>query len=103
MSKFERIRQILASAFAVDVGLSEIEQRQLLLRSLSNNQWRVEFQNELLEAFSSHETSWSNLLWNSEYEVIDTESENEARSIAATLLWEPTFPNKPLPQLLRVK
>ncbi len=98
MSTHQRIRKILGAAFSADVGLSNAAQREILLRALDNHDWRVAFQNELLEAFSSAETSWIELLSNDEYEVIDSESEDEARTIAASMLWEPTFPGEHLPE-----
>ena len=98
MSYFPRIRQLLAAAFAVDVGLSEAAQRQLLERSLQNKDWRCLFEAELREAFVSRDTCWSELLYNDKYEVIEVDSETEAREIAATLLWEATFPSVPLPE-----
>jgi hypothetical protein len=50
-------------------------------------------------AFSDPKTSWSNLLRNDIWEVYRAESERNAREIAASLLWEPTFPGKPVPEL----
>ena len=99
MSNYPKIRHILASAFAIDVGLSEIAQRQLLERFLANEESRTSFQRELLDAFSDEHTSWTELLSNAKYEVVEADSEQRAREIAAGLLWEPTFPGQPLPQI----
>ena len=96
---YPKIRQILGTIFAVDVGLSDTAQRQMLERSLANEHWRFFFERELLTAFSDTTISWSEMLFNDIFEVYQADSETNARETAASLLWEPTFPGKPVPEL----
>jgi hypothetical protein len=96
---YPKICQILGTVFAVDVGLSEDAKRQTLEGSLANEHWRFFFEGELKKAFSDPTASWSEMLFNDIYEVYRADSEKNARKIAASLLWEPTFPGKSVPEL----
>jgi hypothetical protein len=96
--RYPKIRQILGTTFAVDVGLSDTAQRQMPERSLANEHCRYFFESELLMAFTDPNTSWSEMLFNDIYQVYQAASEKNAREIAASLLWEPTFPGKPVPE-----
>jgi hypothetical protein len=98
MSDYPKLQSILGAAFSVSTGLSDDAQRQMLERSLQNTEWRAAFQKELLTAMTDRQTSWMDLLSNDKYEVCDADSEAEARNIAISLLWEPTFPTQSVPE-----
>lgn len=97
--KYPTISQILGTIFAIDVGLSDDDQRQMLERSLANEHWRFFFERELQTAFSDTTISWSDLLSNDIFEVYQADTEKNAREFAVSLLWEPTFPGKAVPEL----
>jgi hypothetical protein len=59
--------------------------------------WREAFERELRRAFSDPATPWRELLFNGLYEVCELDTDAEARSHAARLLWEVAFPTEPLP------
>lgn len=96
MEEYPEIRYVLR-AFSVGVGLSDNAERDLLRRMLANDSWRPKFETELARAFASASTSWRELLFNEAYEVVETDSEGEARQIASELLWNETFPTRQLP------
>jgi hypothetical protein len=98
MSNYPTLRDILGAAFAIGIGLSDAAQRRFLERALSSGEWRARFDGELLDALSNDQTSWRELLSNDAYEVVEAESEAEARAIAISLLWDATFPGKPVPE-----
>lgn len=97
MREYPEIRYVLKTIFAVDVGLSEQASEALFRRALSNENWRRIFEKELEIAFADPEVSWSELLFNDQYEVYQADSEDEARELAISLLWSPTFPGRPTP------
>jgi len=98
MNHFPEIRHTLAAVFAVDIGLSEVARRECLERLLQSAEWKRAFELELREAFAHTDTCWSKLLFNDRYEVVEADSETEARARAADMLWEPTFPGEPIPE-----
>jgi hypothetical protein len=99
MIDYPKIRNILSAVFSISTGLSDDAQSAMLRRSLSNPEWRTSFQKELQAAATNPQTSWVELLSNEKYEVVDADSEEEARAIAMSLLWSTTFPDDPIPQL----
>jgi len=97
MLTYPKLRHVLSCVFAIDVGLSEDAQREMLKRSLANDDWAEQFRSELVDAFSDAETSWTELLVNDQYEVFEPPSEEVARRTAIELLWNPVFPGTPAP------
>ncbi len=98
MTNYPEIRKTL-SLCSVDIGLSNDSERTLLKRMLCNIEWRKKFEEEIISAFSDTSTPWTELLFNEEYEVVEADTEKEAREIAAEMLWKAAFPDKPLPSL----
>jgi hypothetical protein len=97
MLTYPKIRHVLSCVFATDVGLSDDAQREMLKRSLANDDWAEQFRSELLSAFSDVQTSWRDLLFNDKYEVFETDSEEVAKQFAADRLWNTVFPGRPIP------
>ena len=98
MTDFPEIRRILGAAFSIGTGLSDDASTALLKRALENKEWRERFlENELIQAFSASTTRWADLLFNDQYEVFESETEEEAREFASKILWEPTFCHEPVP------
>ena len=97
MTKFKTIQNALASMYSIQSDRSWDEGKAAMALSLRNPEWRSRFEAELVSAFSDASTPWSELLFNDDYEVAETDSEDEAREFAASILWEPTFPGRPLP------
>lgn len=91
MQNYPNIRHTLSCIFAIDVGLSEVAQQEMLARSLANDEWRKKLQAELVSAFSDERTSWLELLANQDYEVFEAESEPQAQNVAIDLLWKPVM------------
>lgn len=85
--------------FSVGLGLSDDAARELLEHALKNKSWRSRLEEELLAAFTDASTTWGELLCNDEYEVVEVDSDEEARQAAAEMLWTVAFPNRPLPAL----
>ena len=98
VQSYPEIRTALSTAFSIQTGLSDANAFGLFRRMLENRGWRERFERELLEAFSSPETPWRELLQNDSYEVTEPDSEEEARDLLAELLWRPTFPGKVPPK-----
>lgn len=98
MPAYPEIRQALF-LFSVQVGLTDDFAREILERSLQNSEARRKFEEEVSKAFSDATTSWEKLLFNDEYEVYEAETKEQAREMAAEMLWEVVFPDTPLPDL----
>ena len=99
MVEFPQLRNVLGAMFSVTTGLSDDAQRRMLERALRQPEWRGAFQNELRTAMTDKQTSWVELLANESYEVYEADSDADARKIAVSLLWEPTFPSDPVPEI----
>jgi hypothetical protein len=99
MERYPEIRRILSIAFSIETGLSDDAASAMLRRALQSSEWRRRFEAELIDAFSSSQTNWSELLFNDDYEVLEADTENQARAHAAALLWKLAFPHTPVPSM----
>ena len=80
---------MLKTVFNVDNGLSEDAAIQIYRRSAESSGNMQELKRELSRAFADEEVSWKRILLNEEYEVLDAETEEEARMYAIRILSEP--------------
>jgi hypothetical protein len=99
MDQYPQLRNTLGTVFSVTTGLSDDAQRRMLEQVLQQPEWRKAFQEELRTAMTDSQTSWVDLLANERYEVYEADSEEDARRIAVSLLWETTFPGQSLPEI----
>jgi hypothetical protein len=97
MSQFPEIRHALSAIFSIQTGLSDESASAMFRRALDSQDWRRRLEAELITAISSARTPWKALMCNEDYEVFEPESDAEARSFLATILWEPTFPDRAVP------
>lgn len=89
MTDYPNIKRVLSTVFNCEDGLSLDVAKGLYVRSQKFSPSAAEFKRELREALSDPSVSWKYLLCNDAYEVIDAESEEEARRFAVEVLWEP--------------
>jgi hypothetical protein len=97
MPLYPEIGSALAIVFSTQTGLEDDSAARLFRRMLENGDWRARLERELLQAFSSPDTPWRELVQNDRYEVDEPDSDDEARVLLAKLLWEPTFPGRDPP------
>jgi hypothetical protein len=97
MPLYPEIRRALGIAFSTQTGLDDESAARLFRRMLEERDCRTRFERELLQAFSSPDTPWRELVQNDRYEVDEPDSEDEARVLVAKLLWELTFPGRDPP------
>ena len=86
--------------FSSEVGLSWAAANAALLRSAANDLWRAAFCQELASALRDPSTDWREALYNSDYEVLEFETQADARSFAVSLLWDPLNPGEAPPAVL---
>lgn len=91
MTEFPTIAHMLRTAYNAQDGLSEDVSIRLYQRIATCSENRAKLEAELRAAFSRDGLSWRQMLCNDEYEVVDLETEDEARSHALRILWEPIF------------
>lgn len=89
MTDYPNIKRIVSTFFNCEDGLSLDVAKGLYVRSLRSSPKSAEFRRELVEALNDPSVSWKYLLCNDGYEVIDAESEEDARRFAVEVLWEP--------------
>lgn len=89
MTKYPNILHALNTAFNVENGLSEAAAIRLYVRSLDADGQTEALKSELREAFDDPSLAWVELLSNDDYDVYYAESEEEAKTHARRLLWEP--------------
>lgn len=82
---------MLRTVFNAEDGLSEGQSIRLYLRLAAQAGTLDTLKAELKTAFSHPETRWRHLLSNEDYEVIDVDSEAEAREHVHRILWVPLF------------
>ena len=97
MSEWPTIRKILGICFSSDVGLSRDAALGVFKRCLAVAETRDALEAELVAAFSASTPVWTELLYNRDYEVMEANSEQEAREWAKEYLWKTTFGAKSLP------
>lgn len=91
MTEFPTIIQMLRTAYNAEDGLGEDASMRLYQRAAASGNNRAKLEAELLAAFSREDLSWRNMLCNDDYEVVDVETEEDARDHARKVLWEPLF------------
>lgn len=91
MTDFPTITHMLRTAYNAEDGLSEDASIRLYQRAYAAGDNRAKLVAELREAFSRSDVSWRQMLCNDDFEVVDLETEEEAREHACRILWEPIF------------
>ncbi len=91
------LRAILNPLFSIEIGLSWEAGRQSLLDAASGESFRAAFDAELCAALTDEHTDWRELLYNSEYEVEEFETQAAARAFAISILWDPLHPGETPP------
>jgi len=92
MKTYDYLTHVLRVLFNADHGLSERQAISLYLEEASQNREKIE--QELLQAFADGQLSWMKMLRNESYEVLDADSEEEARSYAKRILWDPIMKDR---------
>ncbi|ROO39345.1 hypothetical protein SAMN03159376_04648 [Pseudomonas sp. NFACC09-4] len=87
--RYENIRHMLRTVFSSDFCFSEDVAISIYVRSMASSGKRSEIRRELLEAFNEETLSWRDILVNDEYEVLDFESEEDAKAYVIRVLWDP--------------
>ena len=91
MPDFPLIRLMLRTTFNAEDGLDEALSVSLYQANTRSAEIRSRLLPELERAFSDTRVSWRELLCNEDYEVVDVETEDEARAQARRWLWDPLF------------
>ncbi len=89
MHKYKNIDYVLKTIFVVDMGFPQEMAISLYKESLQTSGKLDEMKQELVEAFEDKSISWKEMLLNDNYEVLDLDSEDEAREFAKRVLWDP--------------
>ena len=90
-TRFPNITHALSTAFNAELGLTEDRAIAMYLRSMTADKQIAALKEELLEAFSDPELSWSDLLNTGDHTLFVATSEVEARAYARRVLWAPIF------------
>ncbi|WP_339421364.1 MULTISPECIES: hypothetical protein [unclassified Pseudomonas] len=86
---YENIRHMLKTIFVVEFSLPEDVSINIYVEGLRSSGKKEEMKSELAKAFEDKNISWRNMLVNDEYEVLEFETEEEARAYVKRVLWEP--------------
>ncbi len=89
MERYARIATILQTVFNAEDGLSPETSRRLYARTILASAALVGFKEELAQAFADPTVSWKQMLCNDHYEVLDAETEQQAKEFAFQLLLAP--------------
>ncbi|MDP2870554.1 hypothetical protein [Methyloversatilis sp.] len=89
MIEIDSVLHMLKTIFNVDSGLSEAAAINIYRRSAQSSGKLEALLEELGYALSDPSVSWKALLANSDYEVFDAETEEQAKAYARRVLWEP--------------
>lgn len=89
MNKYPNIIYVLKTIFVVDFGFPEDMAISLYKESLQSSGKVDDMKQELTEAFSDESISWKEMLLNDDYEVLDLDTEEEAKEFVERVLWEP--------------
>jgi len=95
MEKYQNIIYMLKNIFVVDLGFPEDMAISLYKESLQSSGKLGDMKQELREAFSDKDVSWKEMLLNDDYEVLDFDTEEEAKEFVERVLWEPITNSKP--------
>jgi hypothetical protein len=87
------IENLLSTVFSSDVGLSDSAISRALADIIANPDKRELYglRDELKKMLNSEQTDWINLLDNDKFEVVMTESQEEARQFIVDNVWQPLF------------
>ena len=83
MREYSRLRNALSVCFSIETGLSDESAHSMFLRGVT---YDPKLREEVESALIDPDVDWQEILCNSEYEVCDTESREDAREIARKLL-----------------
>lgn len=87
--KYENIRHMLRTVFSADFGFSEEVAISIYVKSITSRGKKNEMRRELTDAFEDEGLSWRDILVNDEYEVLEFETEEEAKAYVRRVLWNP--------------
>lgn len=85
----DRIARTLKTCYNAEDGLSIDVSKRLYARLIADSPAFSGFKEEVERALSDHDVSWKALLSCTDYEVQTTETEEEARALARSLLLDP--------------
>lgn len=80
---------MLTTIFSADFGFPEEMAISLYKEGLQSSGKLEEMREELIEAFKDESISWKDMLFNEEYEVLDVETDEEAKEYIKKMLWDP--------------
>jgi hypothetical protein len=86
--KYENIRHMLRTVFVADFSLPEIMAINIYIESLRSSGKTEEIKRELAEAFEDESVCWRRMLANDEYEVLEFETDEEAKAYVKRALWD---------------
>ncbi|WP_177523098.1 hypothetical protein [Pseudomonas sp. v388] len=86
---YENIRHMLKTVFSSDFGFSEGMAVSIYVGSVNSSRKKEELVRELTSAFEDEGVCWRDILVNDEYEVLEFETEEEAKAYIRRVLWEP--------------
>lgn len=86
---YENIRHMLRTVFVADFSLPEAMAINIYVESLKSSGKTEEIKKELTEAFEDKSICWKNILANDEYEVLEFETDEEAKAYVKRVLWDP--------------
>lgn len=84
--KVDGLKNILSSVFSVQTGLSNDAAEAMFLRAVAADPLLIA---EIRIAFDQKDTNWRELLFNENYEVYETDTNEDARDFARQLLLKP--------------
>lgn len=87
--KYKNIRHILKTVFCSDFNLTEDVAVGIYVNNLNSSGKIDEMRYELDECLRDKNVSWRDMLVNDEYEVLDFETEQEAKDYIKRVLWQP--------------
>ncbi|OPE58718.1 hypothetical protein BTW15_18240 [Pseudomonas syringae pv. tomato] len=85
--KHRNIRHMLKTVFCSDFNLPENVAINIYINSLNFSSKKHEMMRKLADCFDDQDISWRGLLANDEYEVLNFETEQEAKSYIRRVLW----------------
>lgn len=91
MIEIDGVVHMLKAIFNVDSSLSEEAAINIYRRAAQSSEKLEALREELDYALSDPSVSWKALLANSDYEVLDAETEQQAKSYAIRILLEPLY------------
>ncbi|WP_439867948.1 hypothetical protein [Pseudomonas syringae] len=87
--KYNNIRHTLKTVFCSDFNMTEDVAIDIYVNSLNSSGKTDKMRYELAECLRDQNVSWRDMLVNDEYEVLDFETEQEAKDYIKRILWQP--------------